>query len=309
MSGATRSLLFGCAAVLVAAPVLASTRVAVYAIVDEIAFEPSSFEPERAWISGVFVVPVPISSGLHQAPARGHLYLSLSPANAEATRRDWESLKANAGTGRVVGFGEYWMRCSLVRSAPELPPDAEDANCSAEITVVETDRTRATAEPYPAPSSEGVVTVFDSEDDICQRFGQSSAEIIATLREAHSPGSPRDEPAVCKERIGLVDSSDLDSAFAKQTRDDAWAHATETLILKRIADAPGLKLSDLRVECRDTICWIHAAFATREYQETTGLRLVANALKDLPGFAPGGKGIPPDREPTIDFYYQRRSPR
>jgi hypothetical protein len=287
----------------------ASTRVAVYAIIDEIDFEPSSFEPERVWLSGVFVVPVPISSGLHQAPARGHLYLSLSPTNAASTRRDWEALQANAGLGSVVGFGEYWMRCSLVRSAPELPPDAENANCSAEITVVETDRTRATAEPYPTPSSEGVVTVFDSSDDICQRFGQSSGEIVAALREAHSPGGTHDEPAVCVERVGLVDSSDLDSAFAEQTRDDEWADATETLILKRIAAAPGLKLSDLRVECRDTICWIHAAFATREYQETTGLRLVADALRDLPGFAPGGKGIPPDREPTIDFYYQRRSPR
>src|SRR6185436_5152703 len=45
---------------------LASTRVAVYAIVDDVEFEPSSFEPERVWISGVFVVPVPISSGLHE---------------------------------------------------------------------------------------------------------------------------------------------------------------------------------------------------------------------------------------------------
>src|SRR6185503_10883995 len=97
-------------------------------------------------------------------------------------------------------------------------------------------------------------------------------------------------------------------AFAEQTRDDDWADATETLILRRIADASGLKLSDLRVECRDTICWIHAAFPTREYQETTGNRLVADALRDLPGFAPGGKGIPPRNEPTIDLYYQRRSP-
>jgi hypothetical protein len=286
----------------------ASTRVAVYAIVDAIDFEPSIFEPERAWISGVFVVPVPISSGLHAEPKRGHLYVSLSPANAESTRRDWEALKENAGTGRVVGFGEYWMRCSLVRSAPQLPPNAENANCSSEVTVVETDRTRASPEPYPKPSSEGVVTVFDNGDDVCPRFGQSSVEIIARLREAHAPGGARGEPPVCAERIGLIDSSDLDSAFAEQTRDDDWADATETLILRRIADASGLKLSDLRVECRDTICWIHAAFPTREYQETTGNRLVADALRDLPGFAPGGKGIPPRNEPTIDFYYQRRSP-
>ena len=309
MSGATRSLLFSCAAALVAAPVLASTRVAVYAIVDGIDFEPSTFEPERAWISGVFVVPVPISSGLHQAPARGHLYLSLSPANAEATRRDWEALKANAGTGRVVGFGEYWMRCSLVRSAPELPPDAEHANCSAEITVVETDRTRATAEPYPAPSSGGVVTTFDSGDDLCPRFGEPSVQIVAKLREAHSPRGAPEEPPPCPDSIGLISSSDLDSAFVEQTRDDAWAGAREALILKRIADASGLKLSDLSVECRDTICRIHAAFPTREHQDAIGNRLLADALQDLSGFAPGGKIIPPREAPTITYYFQRRSPR
>src|SRR5690349_18141296 len=109
---------------------VASTRVAVYAIVDAIDFEPSSFEPERAWISGVFVVPVPISSGLHAEPARGHLYLSLDPSQAAATRADWEALRANAGTGRVVGFGEYWMPCSRSRASPEpVPADLRDANC------------------------------------------------------------------------------------------------------------------------------------------------------------------------------------
>jgi hypothetical protein len=238
------------------------------------------------------------------------LYLSLSPTNAESTRRDWEALKANAGLGSVVGFGEYWMRCSLVRSAPlPLPPDAENANCSTEITVVETDSTRATAEPYPKPSSEGVVTVFDDADDICPRFGQSSVQIVAQLRAAHSPSGTHEEPPPCPDRIGLVDSSDLDWAFVEQPRDAEWADATEALILKRISDAPGLRLSDLRVECRDTICHIRAAFPTVEYQEATGNRLVAEALNDMPGFARGGKIIPPRNAPTVDYYFQRRSPR
>jgi hypothetical protein len=286
---------------------LASTRVAVYAIVDEIDFEPSSFEPERVWISGVFVVPVPISSGLHAEPARGHLYLSLDASKAAATRADWDALRANAGTGRVVGFGEYWMPCS--RSRSPFPADAADANCSAEISVIETDRTRATVEPYPTPSSEGVVTVFDSGDDICPRFGRPSVRIAADLREAHSPGGTHAKPPPCPEWVGLIGSSDLDSAFVDQTRDDEWADASEALISKRIADAPDLKLADLRVECRDTICRIHAAFPSREYQETTGNRLVAEAVDDLPGFARGGKIIPPREAPTVDYYFQRRSPR
>src|SRR6185503_9125075 len=122
-------------------------------------------------------------------------------------------------------------------------------------------------------------------------------------------GGAPEKPPVCPDWIGLISSSDLDSAFAEQTRDDEWAGASETLILKRIADAPGLKLSDLRVECRDTICRIHAAFPTPEYQEKTGNRLGADALENLPGCERGGKIIPPRDLPTIDYYFQRRSPR
>lgn len=308
MSDATRSLLLGCAAALVAAPVLASTRVAVYAIVDRIDLEPSSFEPDRAWISGVFVLPTPVSSGLHAVPVRGHLYFSLNPSDPDATRRDWETLRAVAGTGRPVGFGQYWMSCARSR-APGLPHAAAgDSNCSFETTV-QTDRTRAAPDPYPIPSAESIVTVFDQGDDVCPRFGRPSVQIVAELREAHSPGSPREEPPACPEWAGLVASSDLDSAFVEQTRGADWADASEALILKRLADAAGLKLSELRVECRDTICRIHAAFPTREYQGNTGNRLVADALQDLPGFAPGGKIIPPVDAPTITYYFQRRSAR
>jgi hypothetical protein len=290
-------------------PALASTRVAVYAIVDEIDFEPSSFEAERVWISGVFVVPVPISSGLHTEPVRGHLYLSLDPSKAHSTRADWEALRASAGTGRAVGFGDYWMPCSRSRTPfPAGDVDA-NANCSAELSVIETDRTRATAEPYPTPSREGVVTAFDSGDDLCPRFGEPSVQIVAKLREAHSPGGTHEKPPACPDLVGLVASSDLDSAFVEQTRDDEWAEASEALILRHIADAPGLKLSDLRVECRDTICRIHAAFPSREYQETTGNRLVIESVEDLPGFVRGGKINTLRAAPTIDYYIQRRSPR
>ena len=94
--------------------------------------------------------------------------------------------------------------------------------------------------------------------------------------------------------------------FATQIREPEWAEDTETLILGRLARMPGLKLSDLGVECRDTICHIHLVFPTKEYQEATGNRLAADALDALPEFARGGKIIPPEGEPTMDYYLQRR---
>ena len=290
---------------LLATESMASTTVGIYAIVDEVTLEPSDFEPERVWISGVFVVPQPISSGLHQSPLRGHLYFSLNPEAPESTRDEWNVLQKVAGTGQVVGFGEYWMPCSHTRDKRfrDLPGDS---HCSLEVSV-HTDRS-AVPEPYPKPSGEGVVTAFDAHDDICPRFGRPSVQIVFELRKAHSPGIVQNEPAACVEWVGLIASSDLDSAFVTQTRDPDWAEAAETLITQRLAQAVGLALSELGVECRDTICHIRLVFPTREYQEAMGNRLAADALNELPGFSQGGKIIPPQDQPTMDYYLQRRKP-
>jgi hypothetical protein len=280
----------------------ASTRVGVYAIIDEVALEPADLEPERILISGVFVVPQPISSGLHQAPARGHLYFSLNPDSPQATRTDWRHLQASAGTGRVIGFGQYWMPCSQSRLL-DLPETAS-SNCSLEVEV-HAERVPS-PEPYPAPSSEGIVTAFDSGDDICPRFGRSSGRIVAELREMHSPGIAQDEPPVCPERIGLVSNSTLDRVFLEQGRAPAWAADAEALILRRLTEAPSLRLSSLTVECRDTICHIDLVFPTLAYQNDAGNRLAADALKDLPGFSSGAKIVPSHNAPSMAYYIQRR---
>ena len=302
MSAAIRLLVSCLSFGLVTTQSIASTRVGIFAIIDEVAFEPSEYEPERALISGTFVVPVPISSGLHQPPSRGYLYFSLNEDAPNSTRADWEALQEAAGTARVVGFGEYWMSCANTRSAL-LPDRASDANCSFEVSV-HTDSNTATPVPYPTPSVEGVVTDF--ADDTCARFGKPSVQIAFHLREAYSPGVIQEEPPVCPEQIGLVSSSRLDSVFVTQERDPIWADSTEAYLLRRLAEAPRLELSELGVECRDTICHIRLVFPTREYQDATGNRLAADALNELPVFAPGAKIVPPSEEPTMDYYFQRR---
>jgi hypothetical protein len=302
MNAVIRSLVLCLGFGLLTTQSMASTRVGIYAIIDEVTLEPSDYEPERALISGAFVVPVPISSGLHRPPLRGYLYFNLNHDAPNSTRSDWEALQEAAGTGQVVGFGQYWMSCANTRS--ELLPNlAADANCSLEIRV-HTDPTMAIPESYPMPSVEGVVTEFG--DDTCARFGKPSVQIAFDLRAAYSPGIVQDEPPVCAQQIGLVSSSSLDSAFVTQTRDPKWAEATEAYLLRRLAETPGLELSEFGVECRDTICHIRLVFPTREYQEATGNRLAADALNELPVFAPGGKIIPPGGEPTVDYYLQRR---
>lgn len=309
MSATVRWFTLLLALVAVAPQAVAGTRLAIYAIVDEVRFEPSELEPTRAWISGVFVVPKPISSGLHEAPARGHLYFELNADAPLSTRTDWQALRAAAGTARVVGFGTYWTACSKLRKREtRLLQLAPEANCSFEVSV-HTDRRPATPDPYPLPSSEGVVTTFDSSDDICPRFGKPSVQIVADLRKAYVPDTVQSDVPACPDRLGLIAPSDLDSAFLRQTRDPVWASPTEELILQRLARAPGLLLSSVVVECRETICRIQLAFPTSEYQTATGNALASNALNELPMFVRGAKVVPPrGEEATLGYYFQRRKP-
>jgi hypothetical protein len=48
-------------------------------------------------------------------------------------------------------------------------------------------------------------------------------------------------------------------AFAAEPVDRTWAPATEASIYARLAEIPGLKLTDLQVECRSTMCRLQMA--------------------------------------------------
>jgi hypothetical protein len=153
-----------------AATLDASTVVGIFAIVDRVEFEPDNVAPQRIRISGVFVVPVPVSSGLHKPPLRGTLCFTLPPGMVEAVLRDWFSLEASAGTGRVVGFGEYWVvtaRNGWSTMNTSLSVDFESC------------------QPYPVPNGYGVVTAFDTMEDANPRFGEPSMAIVSKLLAAH----------------------------------------------------------------------------------------------------------------------------
>ena len=68
-----------CAVLALSTAVVIAKRgtIGIYAIVDRVAFEPDEKLPERVRIWGVFVVPVPMSSGQYKAPQRGYLYFRI----------------------------------------------------------------------------------------------------------------------------------------------------------------------------------------------------------------------------------------
>jgi len=126
-----------------------SATVGIYAIIDQVVFEPTGGLPKFARISGVFVVPVRMSSGSYQRPQKGYLYFRIAPGTEQATRKDWSALSILAGSGKVVAFGQYWV--------PN--PDDPQGNPHHSLEVkVHAEGESATPDAYPIPYPRGVMT-------------------------------------------------------------------------------------------------------------------------------------------------------
>jgi hypothetical protein len=156
---------------------------AIYAIVEAVTFEPSEGMPERIRITGTFVLPV--SNGGHLPPQRGSLYFSLVPERAVAIRKDWSDLAALAGTGRVVGFLEYWASRPMGPGDHAYEAGARRGTMNTGVVVsIHKPADEANPEPYPQHHELDVLTSFDRPADLAPRFGRPSAAIIAELQEA-----------------------------------------------------------------------------------------------------------------------------
>jgi len=95
-----------------------SGPIAVYALVDKVAFEPNADHPERIRISGVFILSsVPKGCGspslpcstTYSEPRKGSLYFSLPSRGFPQALLEWQDVKSVAGTRRVIGFGSGWF--------------------------------------------------------------------------------------------------------------------------------------------------------------------------------------------------------
>ncbi|MGD0956978.1 MAG: hypothetical protein ABR953_09115 [Candidatus Acidiferrales bacterium] len=137
------------------------SSIGIYAVIDQVTFDREGPSPNLIRISGVFVVPVPVSSGSYKAPQQGYLYFRIPLGAEQAVRTDWNKLKAVAGTGQVVGFAFYWV------------PDPSDPNGnphhSLEVTV-HANGGAASPEVYPLSHPKGIVKAGD-ESDFDNRIG------------------------------------------------------------------------------------------------------------------------------------------
>ena len=119
------------AAVLAAAAVVAiqaSGPIAVYARVDKVVIEPSADAPATIQIWGVFSAAKPQPVNEYLPAARGYLYYRL-PSNSEyrkAALREWNDLKALAGSKDVVAFGSQFVGAPRVRKSDERPQSPDE---------------------------------------------------------------------------------------------------------------------------------------------------------------------------------------
>jgi hypothetical protein len=145
--------------------------IGIYAVIDQVTFEPDGASPNFIRISGVFVVPVPMSGGMYRSPQRGFLYFRIPSGMEQTARKDWNELRSIAGTGQVVGFAQYWV--------PNPGDPNGNPHRSLEITV-RTDKDAASPDIYPLPNPKGIIKHGDEHDP---DFGKIAAQLeIASHR-------------------------------------------------------------------------------------------------------------------------------
>jgi hypothetical protein len=127
----------------------ASGPIAVYALVDKVAFEPNDEKPERIRVAGVFSAVGESRqepSDVYSEPQRGYLYFALPERNTDLALREWADLKAVAGTHKVVGFGSAWSAGRLrVRKADEKPESPDPYRMGNGVVKVNADNPKAKA--------------------------------------------------------------------------------------------------------------------------------------------------------------------
>jgi hypothetical protein len=98
---------------LAAATLSASGPIGVYAIVERVVFEPNESAAERVQVWGAFAYADggPARLGAASPARKGYMYFQLdpnaSPAQRNTVRTEWADLKAVAGTGQAVAFGQW----------------------------------------------------------------------------------------------------------------------------------------------------------------------------------------------------------
>ena len=171
--------------------VAASGPLGIYAIVERVVLEPNDSAPERIQVWGAFAYydaysPSGISArgvdgGLTVSAARrGYMYFRLPDSGAKLVRTEWADLKAVAGTGQAVAFGQWGYIGAFAGLQPDVRGSRPPYILERGPRNPQTDlRVRPASEPPSAPAlyqtNAGMVKL---------REDGSHADIVKRLKDA-----------------------------------------------------------------------------------------------------------------------------
>jgi hypothetical protein len=161
----------------------ASGTIGVYAMIERVEFEPSESAAARVRVYGAFMY---VNGGVNQPTAtsragRGYMYFALPPAGTDTAattrvRREWADMKAVAGTGQAIGFGNWFYFGQFESFSPSgtngpqvLAQGGNDATMMRVRLASETP-----SAPMPYVTNVGLVKLTEA----------SHAAVIRQLREA-----------------------------------------------------------------------------------------------------------------------------
>jgi hypothetical protein len=166
-----------------AAHLTASGPLGIYGIVEKVVFEPSEAAPERIQVWGAFAYVNGGAAGQGltvSAATRGYMYFRMDPSKADIVKKEWADLKAVAGTGQAIGFGQWFY----IGVFPALRPDTrsntppyilENSSNNPQTDL----RVRPASEPPAAPAqyqtNAGIVKLSETG---------GHAAIVAQLKDA-----------------------------------------------------------------------------------------------------------------------------
>jgi hypothetical protein len=163
---------------LAATPPVPSGVVGIYGIIERVSLEPNDRAPDRIKVWGAFVFAEGGVRSLRTSPPyRGYVYFQHSTTHTDsatirATRAEWNDLKAVAGTGQAVGFGQWGI---VSRFGPQPPVGSQTGVAANDLRVHLRSDSLAWA-PVSYDTNIGVVKLTEA----------SHGAVIRVLREALS---------------------------------------------------------------------------------------------------------------------------
>jgi hypothetical protein len=168
----------------------ASGPLGIYGIVEKVVVEPHEKTPERIQVWGAFAyVDGAAGQSLTVSTAkRGYLYFRLPTgadgvtdrSQVEVIKKEWADLKAVAGTGQAIGFGQW----GYIGAFPGLKPDTR-SNMPPYILERAQVNQQTDLRVRPASEAPGSPALYQTNAGIVKlREGGSHAEIVKQLQDA-----------------------------------------------------------------------------------------------------------------------------